>query len=85
MKYINKIIILLIIKTIKIYQYTISPDHGFLKKIGIIKNPVCVFYPTCSEYSIEVFKKYGIFKGLYKTVYRVCRCHPKQKKHIDLP
>ncbi|MFZ2072674.1 MAG: membrane protein insertion efficiency factor YidD [Minisyncoccia bacterium] len=72
-----------IIFLIKIYQKTISPDHGILKKLGIFKKPVCVFYPTCSEYTKEAVKKYGTGKGIYLGILRVSRCHPWQKNRFD--
>ena len=72
-----------LIKLISLYQKTLSPDQGFLKKIGIIKNPVCVFYPTCSEYAKQAINKYGILKGIYLGIRRILRCHPWQKNHID--
>ncbi|MEK7588792.1 MAG: membrane protein insertion efficiency factor YidD [Patescibacteria group bacterium] len=68
---------------INLYQKTISPDHGFIKKIGLVRKPVCVFYPTCSDYSKQAIEKYGIFKGFYLTFFRITRCHPRQKKHMD--
>ena len=71
------------IKFIDLYQKTISPDTGFLKKIGLIRKPVCVFYPTCSQYSKEAIEKYGIFKGVRMGFVRILRCHPWQKNRID--
>lgn len=38
--------------------------------------PACRFTPTCSQYAMEAFKKYGPFKGLYLTVKRIVRCRP---------
>ena len=73
----------LLIKFINLYQKTLSPDTGFLKKIGIIRKSVCVFYPSCSEYAKEAINKYGILKGAYLTFFRILRCHPWQKNHID--
>ncbi len=49
------------------------------------KKQSCKFYPTCSVYSIEVFKKYGFLKGLYKTLRRISKCHPFSECDIDLP
>jgi putative membrane protein insertion efficiency factor len=72
-----------IVWIICVYQNTISPDTGFLKKIGLIKKPVCVFYPSCSEYAKQAINKYGVFKGLYFGFHRILRCHPWQKQHID--
>nr|WP_317129046.1 membrane protein insertion efficiency factor YidD [Ilyomonas limi] len=51
---------------IKIYQYAISPLIG----------PKCRFTPTCSNYALQAFKKYGLFKGFWLTVKRISRCHP---------
>jgi len=31
----------------------------------------CLFKPTCSEYMIMALEKYGLFKGLYKSIYRL--------------
>jgi putative membrane protein insertion efficiency factor len=68
---------------IQFYQHIISPDNGFLVKIGLKKRNTCVFYPTCSEYTIQAIKKYGVLNGFYKGIKRISRCHPWQKKHID--
>ncbi len=72
------------IKLINLYQKTLSLDTGFLKQIGIIKRPICVFYPTCSEYTKEAINKYGILKGIKLSFLRIIRCHPWQKNHIDI-
>lgn len=36
----------------------------------------CRFYPTCSEYTFEAVKKYGVKKGLLLGVKRIIRCNP---------
>lgn len=36
----------------------------------------CRFTPTCSQYGLEAFKKYGPFKGFWLTVKRIARCRP---------
>jgi putative component of membrane protein insertase Oxa1/YidC/SpoIIIJ protein YidD len=73
-----------VIKLINFYQKTLSPDTGFLKKIGLINKPICVFYPSCSEYTKEAVLKYGSVKGIRMGFFRIFRCHPWQKEHIDL-
>lgn len=73
----------LFIYLIKFYQKIFSPDKGFLVKIGVKKSTTCVFYPSCSEYTIQAIYKYGVFFGLYKGVKRILHCNPWQKKHID--
>ncbi|MEA1965283.1 MAG: membrane protein insertion efficiency factor YidD [Candidatus Aerophobetes bacterium] len=59
-----------------------------LKKIGIgliifyqgcispLFPPSCRFYPTCSQYTLEAVKKYGLIKGSWLGVKRIVRCHP---------
>ena len=54
------------IKFIKIYKYLISPLIG----------PSCRYLPTCSEYSIEALRTYGLSKGLILSFKRIISCHP---------
>jgi uncharacterized protein len=51
---------------IRIYQKLISP----------LKGQTCRFYPTCSEYSVQALQKYGFFKGSWKSIKRISKCHP---------
>lgn len=55
----------LFLSLIKIYQY-------FSK----FTPSVCRFYPTCSEYTKQAIMKYGVLKGGWLGVKRICRCHP---------
>jgi uncharacterized protein len=66
MKIVAKILSYPFIFLIKLYQYGISPLLG----------PKCRFTPTCSQYGLEAFKKYGVFKGFYLTLNRLRKCHP---------
>lgn len=70
-----------LIKLIRIYQKTLSFDHGYLKIF--YPHGFCRFYPTCSEYGVEAVQKYGIIKGGFKTVWRVMRCNPWNKGGND--
>ncbi len=36
----------------------------------------CRYTPTCSEYTKQAIKKYGIFKGGWKGFLRILRCNP---------
>ncbi|MEG0070767.1 MAG: membrane protein insertion efficiency factor YidD [Raoultibacter sp.] len=54
------------ILAIKFYQIAISP----------LFPSCCRFIPTCSQYSVIAFKRYGFFKGLWLTVKRILRCRP---------
>jgi putative membrane protein insertion efficiency factor len=43
----------------------------------------CRFQPTCSQYAIDAINKYGAFRGSYRAVKRICRCHPLGGKGYD--
>lgn len=58
----------LAILIIKFYQ-------NFISKYILVGNN-CRFNPTCSEYSIQAYRKYGFLKGTYLTINRILRCHP---------
>ena len=66
---------------IKLYQKTLSPDHGVFKH----KHPhgFCRFYPTCSDYAIQAINKYGIIRGGLKSAWRILRCNPFNKGGND--
>ncbi len=36
----------------------------------------CRFTPCCSEYTRISIEKYGVFKGSYRGIGRIMRCHP---------
>lgn len=63
----------LMIGIIKFYKSNISPLLGHH----------CRFVPTCSEYAMQAFDKYGFFKGLYLSVFRILRCNPFCKGGYD--
>jgi len=60
---------------IKIYQKTLSLDHGILGKVFPNRRN-CKFTPTCSEYFYEAVEKYGVLKGSAMGLKRLGRCNP---------
>ncbi len=38
-------------------------------------NPSCVFYPSCSSYSVQAFQQKGLIIGTFQTFDRLARCH----------
>jgi putative membrane protein insertion efficiency factor len=73
------------IGVIILYRAVFSPTVGVLRYIPGYPRPSCIFYPTCSEYGLESFKKYGFFKAFYRTTRRIGRCHPGNEPQVDLP
>ncbi|KAL3839517.1 hypothetical protein ACJIZ3_024108 [Penstemon smallii] len=45
----------------------------------------CRYVPTCSEYSMIAYKKYGFAKGTILTTWRICRCNPLGGRGFDPP
>ena len=43
----------------------------------------CRFYPTCSEYTKQAIIKYGIIKGGWLGIKRICKCHPLNEGGYD--
>ena len=43
---------------------------------SIIPGSGCRFTPSCSEYAVVAYKRFGFFYGSWLTVKRVGRCHP---------
>lgn len=70
-----------VLKIIKIYQKTLSFDHGFFS--FLFPDGFCRFHPTCSEYGHSAIEKYGVFRGGGKAIWRVLRCNPFSKGGFD--
>lgn len=50
----------------------------FYKKcISPLTPSSCRFYPTCSEYGLEAFKRFGFVNGFKLTFKRIIKCRPK--------
>lgn len=73
-----------IIFIIKIYRAILSPSVGILRYLPFYPKPSCIFYPTCSQYSIECFQKYSPMAAISKTINRIGRCHPGNEPTVDL-
>ncbi|AFV04005.1 MAG: membrane protein insertion efficiency factor YidD [Dehalobacter sp. 4CP] len=66
MERMRKIMETVFVSIIVFYQRFVSP----------LKGRTCRFYPTCSDYAIQSVKKYGIIKGIGKSLIRIAKCHP---------
>lgn len=56
----------LAIVSLRFYQVAISP----------LLPPACRFYPTCSQYAVDAFERYGFLKGGWLALRRLLRCQP---------
>ena len=57
---------LLAICLIRCYQWTIGPFLG----------PCCRFHPSCSQYTLEAIRRFGLLRGGWLGARRIGRCHP---------
>lgn len=70
---IKKFLTNFVVSLINFYKYLISPLLG--------NN--CRYLPTCSEYTKESVKKFGIIFGVWLGLKRIIRCHPWGKGGYD--
>lgn len=63
---IKKIPVAVVVGLIMFYKSAISP----------LLPSSCRFIPTCSEYGLVAFKRFGFRRGFMLTVKRILRCRP---------
>ncbi|MCM1313819.1 MAG: membrane protein insertion efficiency factor YidD [Prevotella sp.] len=63
----------LLILLVKFYRGFISP----------LFPPCCKYYPTCSTYALTAIERFGAFRGILLTVWRLMRCNPWSMGGID--
>ena len=44
--------------------------------LGHVMGGHCRYDPTCSQYMLDAVKKYGPWRGGWRGLKRICRCHP---------
>jgi uncharacterized protein len=58
---------------IEFYKFFISP----------VLPAACRYYPSCSVYSIQAFRKFGLIKGGFLSLKRIVSCNPYGKGGFD--
>ena len=81
MKVFNNLIKKPFLISIRVYQKLFSFDHSFWARPDKIR--ICVFYPSCSEYTYRAIEKFGVIKGFMLGIWRVVRCNPLSHGGID--
>ncbi len=61
------------LSAIRFYQSALSP----------LLPPSCRFTPTCSHYTYEAVERFGLWRGGWLGLKRVCRCNPLCKGGFD--
>jgi hypothetical protein len=63
-------------KTPIVIQMVSLPIHFYRYVISPITPASCRHYPTCSEYSLQALKQFGLIKGSALAANRIARCQP---------
>ena len=71
----------LFLALIRLYQRTLSLNHGLLGLI--VSERYCRFHPTCSEYTYQAVSRFGVFRGGWMGFTRILRCHPWSEGGYD--
>ncbi|KAG2380807.1 UPF0161 protein [Vigna angularis] len=66
-------------------EVALSMLRFYKREISPILPKSCRYVPTCSEYSMEAYKRYGVVKGTVLTAWRLCRCNPLGGHGYDPP
>jgi len=59
--------------------------RGYQMLLRPVLPTACRYYPSCSEYFILSVQKYGPWRGAWKGLGRICRCHPLHPGGYDPP
>lgn len=70
-----------VVQIIRLYQCTLSFDHGFLAVF--FPDGYCQYHPTCSEYTVNSIMRHGLLRGSIKGLWRIFRCNPFSKGGYD--
>ncbi|MFP4145366.1 MAG: membrane protein insertion efficiency factor YidD [Phycisphaeraceae bacterium] len=50
--------------------------YAYRGTLGLFMGGCCRFEPTCSQYMIDAIRKHGPFRGTWRGLKRIARCHP---------
>ena len=75
-------------------RFLLAGIRFYQKHISPLFPPQCRYYPTCSQYAVEVIEIHGAFKGFFLAVFRLMRCNvlfpggydpvpPKKHRHPE--
>lgn len=49
---------------------------GYQRLISPLMPPMCRFYPSCSQYTVEALRIHGLVRGGALSTRRILRCNP---------
>ncbi len=62
------------IAAVRAYQIVLRP---------LVPANTCKYHPSCSEYAIAAFRRYGFLRGIVLAAWRLLRCNPWSHGGVD--
>jgi len=57
-------------------SFSMAMIRFYQKYISSVLPSSCRYTPTCSQYTYEAINRFGVGKGIWMGIKRICRCHP---------
>ncbi len=57
--------------------------RGYQRFISPLLPPSCRFYPSCSQYALEAYLRFGLLQATRLTLIRILKCHPLHEGGFD--
>ena len=55
----------------------------WLYRLTLLGGGSCKYHPSCSQYALDAYKEFGLFKGTVLAAWRLLRCNPWSRGGFD--
>ena len=74
----SAVVAAVLLAALALYQRLLSPVFAFF-------GARCRFHPSCSQYAVGAVRHYGPWRGSWRALKRLGRCHPFHPGGFDPP
>ena len=57
--------------------------HAYRWTLGPLAAGSCKYHPSCSQYALDAYRRYGFFRGTLLAGWRLLRCNPWSHGGVD--
>jgi uncharacterized protein len=61
----------------------IAGVYAYRYTFGVLFPATCKYHPSCSQYAVDAFRRYGLVRGTILTGWRLLRCNPWSHGGVD--